>query len=282
MSVTVLPGTQPSWDWIVQGYYPQKDADASSIGLWNRGALGLAERLQDQAVPKEPFTFDVAGTGVVQSIGPYRGDFATELQRSTSAPIVQGYEGLNCMPITDITGLAPGYSNPSWRRVCWMTIRIAQAAGTQAEETGLLFLPRGSALTVEVWPTLGTTAGFGITANGSGAWQWSMFSTGAFPGNRIEGTTLVVPDPADWNQFDIVVTSGAPGREASIDVLVNRVPTLSRVWVGAAPLAPDYGATQFVFRPVWHVGSLSATDVMRGAYTFRNGRFLPSGQELLV
>jgi hypothetical protein len=283
MSVVVLPGTIPTYDWIVRGYYPERDATQGNTNLWDRGALGLAERLQAQAIPKEPLGFNSGGSGVVESVGPYRGDFAARISRTTAAPIVNAYGGLNCMPVTDVTGLAAGYTNPSWRRVCWMTIRIAQDAGTLAETAGMLFLPFGAAQVADIWPTLGNSAGFGITADGAGAWQWSMFSTGAFPGNRIEGTPLpAVADPQDWNQFDIVVTSGAPGREAEIELFVNGVSTLTRVWVGAAPLAPDYAATQFTFHPVWRVGQITGDNMMRSSYTFRNGRFLPSGQEVLA
>lgn len=286
MGVVVLPSPQPVFDRIVQGYYPEFNADQGDIARWNRGALGLETRIQAQGVPRTSFGFGQGGTGVNESIGPYRGDFA--VQRTDIDPlgatVVNAYGGLSCMPITDITGLAAGYTNPSWRRVCWMTIRVAQDAGVLDEDDGMVFIPFGAAQVGDVWPTAGTNhGGFGILPDGAGAWQWGSYGLGAFPGNRIETVPLPVPDPQDWNQFDLVVVSGAPGRQASVEVFVNGVSALTRTWVGGAdPNLNDYAATEFAFHPVWRIGTTTNDTFLRAAFTFRNGRFLPSGVELLA
>ena len=282
--VVVLPNTRPVWDWIVQGNFPEALATQGDILRWGRGNLGLRERLQGQAVPKPITTHEQGGAGVVEAIQEYRGDFATLASRTTGATIVHAFGGINCMPVTDITGLAAGWINPSWRRVFWMTMTLAQEAGTLNEDTGMLLIPFGAVQVGDVWPktAIVNQGGFGITCNGAGAWQWSSFGLGAFPGNRIEpAVPLVVADPEDWNQFDLVIVSGAPGREASLELLVNGVSTLTRDWV-TAPALVDYAATEFSYRPVWRQGTLTGEDFFRGQYTIRNGRFLPSGQELLV
>jgi hypothetical protein len=129
---------------------------------------------------------------------------------------------------------------------------------------------------------LGTSAGFGVVGNPAGGWQWASYGVGAFPGNRIELVPLAIADPENFHQFDMVIISGAPGREASCELWVDGSAVLNRSWV-AAPMLPAYGfsvTTDFSFQPVFRVANNIL--VFRLDWTFRNGRFLPDGRELLT
>ena len=278
-------------NWKVSGFFPQADADMVNWNRWNRGAVGLVELVQNDTTPRQTFFFNNTGGVLVRRVTFHAGVACTE-QRSTLNGFNQdGLNALNIMPITDVSGLAAGFRNPSWQRVARFKWRMASTpdpgdpTSVLDDATGLLMIPWGAPQSVQTWPTAAANnGGFGVTGSGVAAspWQWAVYATGAFPGNIVETVSLGAMDREEWHTFELVVTTGAPGREALVELLVDGLAVLNRGFQGLAPLIPELGAAEFAWRPSFRYGGPDEVSLFLGDWSYSAGRFLPGGLEVLT
>jgi len=283
MSVTVLPVIPPVYDRDVSWPYPILDQDFANAGEMKQGGMYSTQvlpRTDANINPRQIFLYGQGGTGVSEAATIRKGVWCLE-NSTTSAPSVNGINGFQAMPIIDIAGLEPGFENPSFQRVSWFQFALSiEAASTLGQGSGVLMTNFGATQAADTWPTVGTTTGsFGVVGDGAGSYQWGIWSGGAFPGNTVELVSLVpfIPDPTGWTVFDYVIVSGAPGREAFVELRVGGVAVLNRSWVTAPTLEPS---GPFYYQPVHRVGDGAGDSLFLGPMRYRQGAFLPNGTEL--
>lgn len=284
--VTVVPNTQPVFDWIAQWPRPTfVRINSTDFTEAQRGYLSQPYQLDrtTSSTPQPLFGGGQGGTGVASDMISYKGQWAWSA--STTGVVTTDYfPGCPIMPTTDITNLADGWSNPSWRRVFWVTLSIAIDNGVLDDDDGFLFIPLDRAApATDTWPTAGANnGGFGIVGDGAGGLSFASYTTGAFPGNRKEIVSLsTISDASDFNLLDFVFISGAPGREAQFALNVNGSQFLTRSWVTGTTLE-NYSGTQYQFCPAARMGTASGDRRILSEITFRFGRFTPTGVEVLT
>lgn len=289
MPIAILGQPAPLYDMIVSGPFPIRTALWSSAAQFMQGVSAgpWLPRDDGNASPRDIWVYNQGGAGVTQNQIFYRG-ISCRQTRTTIVAAIDSMSGLSFMPVTDISGLVPSYSNPSWRRVNWLRFNLAmEAAGALDRNTGLLLTAQAGQQTTPIWPiapAVNFFGGFGITGDGAGNWNFDSFGTGV-PAPVRESVSLAaaIPDPDDWNTFDFVLISGAGQRAASFELHINGALFLTRGF-GASPLlfplGPSLGVDLFRYSPVMQIGTTTNDFLYAGDWEFRAGRFLPSGREL--
>lgn len=298
MSVVALPRSTPVPNWEVAGFYPYATTTQATVAEFERGAVGQIELDANGGDPRPGFgTYRIAaGAGFSEAIRLYRGIECTSCASSSIGDLQTTLGAIRAMPVTDITGLAAGYRNPSWQRVFRFSWRMAQHHFFTDEprltrNSGFAMIPFQGPQPGDNWNAwdfaITNNGGFGIVGSDDIAdgWSWGMYAMGASPGNIIEEVPLGV-DATAWNEFEIQITSGAPGREALLELFVNGVAVLNRAWVGAAPLIPSLLANELGWNPSFRLGDGTGvgtdTRFNRTDWSYSAGRFLRDGQEVLT
>jgi len=128
-----------------------------------------------------------------------------------------------------------------WRCTWWAAVTGAGVA-TADDDTAVTFAPQIATATGV--PTAGNP-GWGVRMDGSGAWEYVNYGTGAFPANISEVVAFpvgTITDIAAWNFFDAQLIMGAPARDAAWSLLVNNTTIVTRNWVSAdAGELADFG-----------------------------------------
>lgn len=287
--VAILGRPAPLYDMIVSGPFPIRTALWSSAAQFQQGVSAgpWLPRDDGNATPRDIWVFNQGGGGVTQNQIFYRG-ISCRQTRTTVVAAIDSMSGLSFMPVTDISGLAPSFANPTWRRVNWLRFNLAlEAGGALDRNTGLLLTIQGGQQTTPIWPiapAVNWFGGFGITGDGAGNWNFDSFAPD-FPGTLIESVSLssAIPDPDDWNTFDFVMVSGAGGRPARFELHINEALFLQRGF-GVSPLLPGLGPNTgfdgFRYSPVMQIGTTTNDTLYAGDWEFKAGRFLTDGREL--
>ncbi len=301
MSVVILPPAEPGPDWETSGFYPYASTTQATVPEFERGAVGQLELDIGSSGPRPGAgSYRVAGgAGFVEAIRLYEGVQCTSCSSSSIGDMQTTAQALWAMPVTDITGLAAGYRNPSWQRVYRFSWRMAQHdrfapfLPLLTRRSGFMMIPFAAPQGLDTWNDWGfailNNGGFGVVGSddGTDGWSWGVYTTGASPGNIVEEVPLGL-DATVWNEFEIQITSGAPGREALLELFVNGVARLNRAWVGAAPLIPPLLATELGWVPSFRLGDgnppSGPTDIRfnRTDWACSVGRFRRQGTEVLT
>lgn len=123
-------------------------------------------------------------------------------------------------------------------RFVWWAAVVGTGEATMSDFTGMMFAPAAAGATGQPF---GGNPGFGFTGDGAGNWVYRSYSALAFPGNIVE--TVAIPGiiKGSWNMFEAEFINSAPGRDATVDFLVNGNLVVRRTWVtGSTGELPDY------------------------------------------
>lgn len=297
MSVVALPRSTPVPNWETAGFYPYASTTQATVPEFERGAVGLIELDIVSPNPRPGFgTYRVAGgAGFLEDVRLDVGVECISCGSNSIGDFQTTLGAIRAMPVTDITGLAAGYRNPSWQRVFRFGFRmlgyhVFTGEPRLSRNTGFMMIPFAAPQTVDTWNSwefaIANNGGFGIVGSSdiTNGWSWGVYTTGASPGNIVEEVLLGV-DATIWNEFEIQITSGAPGRQALLELFVNGVAFLNRGWVGPAPLIPSLLAGELGWNPSFRYGDGGANPDIRFSrtdWTFSAGRFLRDGTEILT
>lgn len=295
MGVTVLPNPALLFDFYAAGPWLRNDGVSTTFSDYLISNLTqFVPETRVSATPRPIWEHSQGGTGVTSVAGLYRGVLSMQ-GSSTDVSLINGMGGVDFLPITDISNLAAGYRQPSWRRVQWLTMNLAMDFGTLDRNSGVLLVSGSGPQSGPIWPVAAATiwtGGWGIVGDGAGNWNWESFGHNAgftVPGPLTESVSLApaISDAADWHTFDFVCISGAGGREASFELHIDSEVFLTRNWVDAPvldtlPVAPPDLSLARRWFPVWQVSGPNNEKIYFGDWEFRMGRFLPDGRELLV
>lgn len=290
-STTILPNF--SIDHVLEAWWPRPERNAlfgalNTVGVskYQLGAGGFAPMMgvtgTVQGVVYPPAA---GGAGIY---GAHVGNQAVGLSTLALEEQYACYQGGLRAADFPTGALINNEVNRVNRWTWWMAVTGAGlAAATDA--TAAFFAPAaglGPGL-----PTAGNP-GFGLVMNGAGALQYRNYQAGAFPGNIAETVALpagTITDVTAWNFFDVEIIGAAPGRDASMSLVVNGVDIVSRNWVsgGGAELADFADATgglgSSIQGPIWFTDNNTDPNVGIRVASVRvtKGRWTRGGLEVL-
>lgn len=286
--VQVLPFHPSDWDYYIAGPFLENFSFPSNFdsALQQCFTPGYIPQQASASAGRAIWTFNQGGGGVTKERIRYQNILA-HAQATTIAAAIEGMGGVQIRPLTDRTGLAPGYVNPSYRRVHWLSMNLAMDSGTLDRNSGLILAGLGGPQPGAVWPIAPAALwwhGFGIVGDGAGNWNWENYAAG-FPGTPVQESVSLasaVTDPEAFNSFDFVFISATGTRPAAFELWINGALFLQRNWetgitldhLQAAPLIDRWC-------PIWQVGTTTGEFIYMADWAFRMGRYLPGGSELL-
>lgn len=282
MSVTIVPNPPVAWDIYWAGPY------VASFGNFNPGSFELqfvttySPAQQNQNTPRDVWLYGQGGTGATGSAIRYFG--VPVVERSTTVvPSIKGMNGIGFMTRQDRTKMAPGYVNPSFLRVNWLSFNIAMDVGTLDRNSGFLLTSVGGTQTQALWPIAPATlfgTGFGIVGDGAGNWNFESF-TGNPPATVLESVSLApfISDASELHSFDYVMIGCTGERPANFQLYVDQELVLERNWETGVVL-PFLPAAATRWTPNFQVATPSGDRILLGNWEWKMGRFLPDGREL--
>lgn len=198
-------------------------------------------------------------------------------------PFQKGIDASLVFPVAlfDSGAYPAGFELPDWIRcqIFDIWIMLSDNVTVAGDECGLIFQGNNSGTP---WPTFSGNGSFGIVCDDiAGGWQYTNFAPGgAYPANvaeRVASPTVL--DRSVLTRFTFEFTSASVGRDASMRLLVNGVPWLTRAWVGAGSLLPPYVGNETQWRPAIRVNA-GALHLHTAYMRWRYGKFTATGEEV--
>lgn len=283
MSVTIVPNPPVTWDIYVAGpYVSESQIFGNSGSAQDQFANTYSPINSANSSPRRVWQYGQGGTGATSAQILYRG--VPVVERATSAvPSISSMNGFGFMTRQDRSGMAPGYVNPSYLRVNWLSFNMAMDIGTLDRNTGMLLTSVNGTQTASQWPIAPSTvfgSGFGITGDGAGNYNWESF-VGSPPSTVLESVSLApfISDASELHTFDYVMIGCTGERPASFQLRIDQVLAIERNWETGVtlPFLPD-PSTRWTIQMQTATPSLDR--LMIGNWEWKMGRFLPDGREL--